>query len=175
MLTLVFPRPEHEALWRDILFEIENAGEDIIPYALKFGLHDYGEYLKKITAIHNDDGIAPLVPSTIYFLMEESEDRIIGAVDIRRRLNEKLLQSGGHIGYGIRPAMRRGGYATRLLSLALLKCSEIGLEKVLLTCDKENTASSGVILRNGGVLENEFLEENDSITRVTQRYWITLR
>ena len=56
------------------------------------------------------------------------------------------------------------------LRLALPFCRQIGIEKVLITCDKENTGSAKTILANGGVLENEVPEEN----RVTQRYWIML-
>lgn len=65
----------------------------------------------------------------------------MGAVNIRHRLNEKLLNSGGHIGYGIRPSERRKGYASVLLALTLEITRDMGLNKVLLVCDKGNVAS----------------------------------
>ena len=40
-----------------------------------------------------------------------------------------------------------------------------------MTCDKINTASAKTIIKNGGVLENEFV---NSEGQIEQRYWITL-
>lgn len=60
--------------------------------------------------------------------------------------------------------------AKEMLRLALEKCKDINIEKVLLTCDKENIASSKTIIGNGGVLENEVSEGE----RITKRYWISL-
>lgn len=42
-----------------------------------------------------------------------------------------------------------------MLRLMLCKCKELGIDKVLLTCDKENVAYAKIIIHNGGVLENE--------------------
>ena len=107
----------------------------------------------------------------MFFLYDEERDRFLGAVNIRHYLNDELLQSGGHIGDGIRPSERRKGYGTKMVGLALLECKKLGIKKVLMTCDKDNIASAGTIIKNGGVLENEFLNEDGEIE---QRYWITL-
>ena len=109
------------------------------------------------------------VTGSVYFAMAGST--IIGSIAIRNYLNESLLKTGGHIGYGIRPSERRKGYGTKMLALALEKCRELGFDKVLVTCDKDNTASAKTALRGGGVLENEITEEDGNIV---QRYWITL-
>lgn len=109
------------------------------------------------------------VPSTTYFAVVG--DRIVGTVQVRHELNEFLLKSGGHIGYGVRPSERRKGYATKMLTLALQKCQKLGIKKALVTCDKGNIASAKTILKCGGVLENEVAVENGNIV---QRYWITL-
>jgi predicted acetyltransferase len=85
-------------------------------------------------------------------------------------LNESLLLNGGHIGDGVRPSERRKGIATKMIALALDKCKILGIERVLMVCDKENIASAKSIIKNGGVLENEVVV--DSI--VEQRYWIEL-
>lgn len=81
------------------------------------------------------------------------------------------MQKGGHIGYEVRPSERRKGYATEMLRLALKKCVDLGITKVLITCDKSNLGSAKTIQNQGGVLENEFLEENGELA---QRYWINL-
>jgi len=110
------------------------------------------------------------VPSTTYFGVVNS--RIVGTVDIRHKLNDYLQKFGGHIGYGVRPSERRKGYATKMLSHALEECRKLGLEKVLLTCDKGNEASAKTITKNGGILENELVQDDG---RITQRYWILLK
>jgi predicted acetyltransferase len=96
---------------------------------------------------------------------------ILGSVNIRHCLNEDLLFRGGHIGYGIRPTQRKKGYATLMLGLALEKCREMGLKKVLVTCNQDNIGSAKTIRNNGGILENEVTEENGTVIK---RFWINL-
>ena len=103
--------------------------------------------------------------------MRRDESHILGATSIRHYLNEDLLQTGGHIAYGIRPSERRKGYATQQLTLALQKCGEMGIARVLITCDDDNVGSAKVIVHNGGVLENKVSEDTGQLVR---RYWINL-
>ena len=62
-----------------------------------------------------------------------------------------------------------------MLKLMLCKCKEQNERKVLLTCDKENIASSRTIITNGGRLKNEV---SDIVglgkSGIIQRYWIYL-
>ncbi len=110
-----------------------------------------------------------LVPADSYFMVNES-GKIIGTVQIRHTLNEYLLNYGGHIGYGIRPLERQKGHAKVILKLALKRCLELNIRKILITCNKGNIASAKTIIANGGVLENE-IPEGD---KIKQRYWITI-
>lgn len=111
-----------------------------------------------------------LVPASNFLAVRQADNRLIGFIDIRRRLNESLFQFGGHIGFSVRPCERRQGYAKEMLSLALSKCRAYGLRRVLITCRKENIASARTIQSCGGILENEFFKEGE----LYQRYWITL-
>ena len=54
--------------------------------------------------------------------------------------------------------------------LALDECKKLGIEKVLMACDKENIGSAKSIQNNGGVLENKIAVDGV----VEQRYWIEL-
>jgi predicted acetyltransferase len=81
-----------------------------------------------------------------------------------------LLLNGGYIGDGVRPSERRRGIATKMIALALDECRKLGMERVLMVCDKENVGSAKSIQNNGGILENEI--EVDGV--VEQRYWIEL-
>ena len=81
------------------------------------------------------------------------------------------MNFGGHIGYGVRPSVRRRGYATEILRLSLVEARSIGIGDVRLTCDQENIASAKSIIKNGGVLDEEaYMAEHG---HVVQRYWIS--
>ena len=99
------------------------------------------------------------VPAITYFFVDEETDRIIGMTNIRLSLNDFLRSEGGHIGYSIRPTERRKHYATMQLQAALDVCKRIGIKEVLISCDRENLASSGVIKKCGGVLHHEIHSE----------------
>ncbi len=140
------------------------------PYVIfKNDYHDFDRYLEDLETKVETDG---KVPDSVFFLLDTDRDRLIGAVNIRHYLNESLKRSGGHIGDGIRPSERRKGYATEMIRLALIECRKLGIEKVLMTCDKNNIGSAKSIIKNGGVLTGEFINEDGEIE---QKYVIDLR
>jgi predicted acetyltransferase len=57
------------------------------------------------------------VPQT--FLAADVAGQLVGRASIRHGLNQFLAQWGGHIGYAVRPAFRRRGYATAILRQSL--------------------------------------------------------
>ena len=173
-VKLVFPKEQHMDLWKDIVNGIEAAGEEMVPYALSYRQEDYQIFFQKTIEYHNGINLKGWVPGSTYFLMDDKESRIFGAVNIRHALTQDLLNKGGHVGYGIRPSERRKGYATLILGLALEKCRELGIKETLITCDKNNTGSARTIQKNGGVLENEIIEEGENAVDIVQRYWIQL-
>ena len=96
-------------------------------------------------------GLEPqYVPQTIYWLY--INDRPVGYGKLRHRLNEKLLEYGGHIGYTIRPSERNKGYGKLILEELLVKAKELNIDEVLVTCDQNNTSSRKVIEANNGKL-----------------------
>lgn len=113
-----------------------------------------------------------LVPATQFLAVREDDGRLVGMLQIRHCLNEWLGKFGGHIGYSVRPRERRKGYAGEQLRLALPRCKDLGLARVLITCIQENEASRKVILKNGGVYEDTAFEPNRKV--YLERYWINL-
>lgn len=139
------------------------------PWAIfKNDHHDFNYYLEHLELKESTED---LVPDSVFFLLDEDRDRLLGAVNIRHYLSDSLLKEGGHIGAGIRPSERRKGYATEMIRLALTECKKLGIDRVLMTCDKDNIGSAKSIIKNGGVLENEFVNSDGD---VEQRYWISI-
>ena len=147
----------------------EKNGTNRSPWAIfKNDYHDFDYYLEHLEIKEAEDG---KVPDSTFFLLDTERDRLLGAVNIRHYLNEALLKDGGHIGDGIRPSERRKGYATEMIRLALLECKKLGIDRVLMVCDKDNTGSAKSIVKNGGILENEI---KDLEGNIEQRYWIEI-
>jgi predicted acetyltransferase len=96
-----------------------------------------------------------------------AEEEVVGFLALRHELNAWLLEEGGHIGYSVRPSRREQGHATRALALAVRRSAELGLDRVLVTCDEDNLASARTIERNGGVHEDT--------RNGKRRYWIVTR
>ena len=169
MLQLVKLTADNHPLLIEMMDEWTAAGEKIVPYAIrKVDYHDFDSYAASLEVGHDRD--ESLVPDSTFFCLDDERNIFVGAVNIRHWLNEGLLLNGGHIGDGIRPYERRKGFGTKMISLALEECRRLGIDRVLMVCDKENIASAKTIMNNGGVLENEIVVEG--ITE--QRYWIDL-
>lgn len=143
--------------------------QDFSPYVIrKNDYRDFDFYLEHLEVKTHDGG---LVPDSVYFCLDTDRDSFVGAVNIRHYLNGNLYPFGGHIGDGVRPSERRKGIATKMIALALDKCAKLGISRVLMTCDADNTGSAKSIRNNGGVL---FMEEADEDGTVEQCYWISV-
>ena len=104
-------------------------------------------------------------------LVAEVDGEIVGRTSIRWELNDFLGTLGGHIGYAVRPAHRRQGYATEILRQSLDVLRARGVRRILVTCDEDNLASARVIEANGGVLES-IVPHVDAGEPPRKRYWI---
>lgn len=91
-----------------------------------------------------------MVPQTSYWLYDD--DKVIGYGRIRHYLNDKLIETSGHIGYAIRSTERGKGYGDRILSLLLEECKKLNISRVQIGTNSDNVASNKIILKHSGVL-----------------------
>ena len=148
--------------------------EDAIDYIREFleygseingagGLHrfldDYEGWLKKLDLDYIQVPNEERVPARTYFLVRESDSRIVGMINIRLALNERLSHYGGHIGYSIRPTERGKGYNNINLYLGLKVCRKYGIEQIFMDADLENPASWKTMEAFGGVRIREYYDD----------------
>lgn len=133
-------------------------------------MNDWYEWIQK--AEHRETCPDGWVPDSQYLCLRRKDNRLIGMVDIRHELNDVCLNLFGGIGYSNRHSERGKGYASVQLELAKALCREMGMEKLLVTCHKDNLPSRKTIQRCGGVLENEVIDPRNG--DILLRYWISL-
>lgn len=168
-LKLIKPCSEYKKQICDMLDEWYSTGEKIVPYSIRrLDYHDFEYYCGNLEIKNTSGG---LVPDSTFFCLDTDRNIVVGAVNIRHFLNDSLLLNGGHIGDGVVPSERRKGIATAMIGLALEECRKLGIEKVLMVCDKDNIGSAKSIINNGGVLENEICVDGV----IEQRYWIDIK
>ena len=167
-LRLAPLRARHEQEARAACSELEAEG---FPFLL--GMESsmpWDDYLARMAANRCGRRLrAGQVPST--FLGAFVDGALVGRTSIRHELNPFLEREGGHIGYAVRPAHRRRGFATAILRQSLVVARAAGVEEVLVTCDDDNVASATVIERCGGVLEDVVPPEAGGTP--LRRYWIS--
>lgn len=111
------------------------------------------------------------VPSTTYFAIRISDNKLVGVIDLRHHINHPILGTwGGNCGYTVRPSERGHGYAKEMLRLNLQNAKALGIKKVLVTCYHSNKESEKVIRANGGVYEKTVVVDGIKI----QRFWINI-
>lgn len=132
---------------------------------------DFETYVEKEKGKARGENLPPgFIPETRFWLVDGNE--YVGETGIRHYLTPHLLQIGGHIGYVVRPSKRKLGYGKLILKLGLEKAKEMGIEKVLLTCDITNEGSRKIIEGNGGVFENAVPNPGNPDKA---RFWIDVR
>jgi predicted acetyltransferase len=142
---------------------------DEFPFLLNWDPGEpWADYVRKLDGYrYGVDLPEGWVPST--FLGAFVDGELVGRASIRYELNDFLTNFGGHIGYCVRPAHRRHGYAGEILRQGLVIARAAGVDRVLVTCDDDNAASATVIERNGGVLDDVRAQPDGPPRR---RYWI---
>lgn len=107
-----------------------------------------------------------------FLLIRKEDNKVVGALNIRWNLSEKMKLFGGNIGYGIRPTERRKGYNKINLYLGLIEAQKMGLDKVKLVCDASNIGSVRTMESLGAALEKTEIDSYDGV--LTSVYWFNV-
>lgn len=122
-LELVFPTKEYKKEVEEYLQEFLDNGENEI--AGDGGLDRIKDFDKWLEKVKNDLSIDTIdkdrIPATVYLTIRKSDKKIVGNLQIRHFLNEKLLNYGGHIGDSVRPSERRKRYSNRTNKIGIRK------------------------------------------------------
>lgn len=171
-LKLLLPTSEYKDQIMDYKKEFIENGDSMDGTAGLRNCETFEEWMDVVYDNMSEETVREgLVPATTFIATyHDDKARLVGMIEIRHILNDYLFKYGGHIGYSVRKTERRKGYATEMLALALKECKNLSINKVLITCDKDNIPSAKTIINNGGILEDEVLEGDG----ITQRYWIFL-
>ena len=169
MPRLIAPDVSYHASWLEGSAEFDGAHRDgagAEDWPLK-ELEDDQSFLRFVDALVNDARPESprkpgYVPCTYLWIVDG--DTFLGSLAIRHELNDFLFNQGGHIGYSVRPSARRRGHAAAALANALPIARELGIARILLTCDEDNAGSRATIEKNGGIYEDS--------RNGKRRYWI---
>ncbi len=133
-------------------------------------LDDYDAWLIKLSNDRSRNLSKMHFPTETYFLVRESDDSIVGMINIRLTSNDSLIDRSGHIGYSIRPTERRKGYAKINLYMGLKCLNEHNIDVALVFCVKSNLASSKTMLSLGAKKYDE--SYSDKYKEVIEKYKI---
>ncbi len=168
MLNFYLPTEQNREDVLSFYNEIEKSGGECIGIG---NYKDYDLWLKGMQNRHTGKNLPDGYVRENFYLCYE-DDFLVGVFSLKFELTDFLLNFGGHIGYATRPSERNRGLATQMLKQGLEISKQFGFERILCVCDEDNYASEKVILKNGGVLENELFDPDEQV--VVKRYWIEL-
>lgn len=159
MIKLVEPSLEYkEQIWdfRKEVFEKE-PNEDRFAGCYGLNICDSPEEWIDFCEMRNDSELCKClvhdVLSKTFLVIRETDNRLVGIIDLRYESCNPIVEEWGHCGYSVRPSEQRKGYGTEMLRLNLEKAKEVGLQEMIIVCDVTNIASEKVILANGGILQ----------------------
>lgn len=133
---------------------------------------DFESFLRQIASEQQERELAPgWVPCSQYWLV--SDGRLLGCSRLRYWLTPELAYEGGHVGYDIRPSARGRGFGTIMLALTKERAAAMGITRLRITCDEDNTASIRVIEKNAGILDA--VVPSRTRDKMICQYWVETR
>ncbi len=173
-MELVIPTMDYELAIKSFRDEFLKTGDDMDGCLSLAKIPEIQDWIKQVESFSSEKTCSKdYVRVTQFLYLRKSDNKVVGVIQIRHYLNEFLEKYGGHVGYSVRPSERRKGYATRMLKGILPLAVELGFDKIVVTCLRENQASIKTILNNGGVYQSTVHEPERDV--YLNRYSISLK
>ena len=164
-LYLEIPSERHEAEYIRMIDRWEALEDNIQPELIRRNGTPYAKFLEWCEDDRTTGSmLSTKTPCTLFFLTDAAGE-IYGGIVMNHANTHR-----GHLHAGIAPWNRGRGMGTRMLALALTKCREKGFEYVEIVPHKGNERAVATIVKNGGILTEEFCEGEIR----SQRYRIDL-
>jgi len=159
MLVLKKPSYDLREAILDYKQEFFEQGETNINGSCSLAHYDnFDEWLQFVTSIETLE-LRDGVHASTFFSVRQTDNKIIGSIQLRHSLTSELWQHGGNIGYGIRPLERGKGFGKEQLYLVVDMARQMNIQELLITCDKANIVSCRTALSCGAVLLDENIYE----------------
>lgn len=170
-LTLIEPDALYKLAFYEMMADFQSAGESFFHDYTDMVSQDFSGYVRFLRnqAVPASTSAGSL-PQSTYWLLYQNQ-KIYGVSRLRHSLSPSLDLHGGHISLAVQPTMRRKGLGTTCLRLTLQKAHQLGLKRVLLTCDAGNLASIKMIRKCGGQLDHR---DSEISHPSTYHFWINL-
>lgn len=166
-LDLISPSLDLEVEFTDMVREFVDAGEQAYVHEDVLFNEGFAAYVAWLARGERGE-LEGLVPWSAFWAVDASTGALVGMCSLRHGLSPRMAQFGGHIGYRVRPAMRRRGVGTALLRLTLDQARARGIDSALVVCTPENFGSQGVLRRHGAVFDGEVSTQGQRLWR----YWV---
>jgi predicted acetyltransferase len=131
---------------------------------------DFEAYLSWLRCRCRAAQAGPGVPAMSVYWLADRRGRVLGSARLRHWLTERTYRVAGHVGYDIRPSMRRKGLGRLQLDLVCREARRRGMVRLLLTTDEANLPSRKLIEACGGLQDRSLIRKG----RRHLRYWIWL-
>ncbi len=115
------------------------------------------------------------VPEYKFHMIRPGTKVVMGSIQLRVALTEKLEELGGHIGYEVYSPYRGQHYAARSCRLLFPLLRRLAIDPVVITCDPQNTPSVKTIESLGGqIMHTKVVEIEPGINRWTSVYHLSV-
>ncbi|OGT36667.1 MAG: hypothetical protein A3F12_00075 [Gammaproteobacteria bacterium RIFCSPHIGHO2_12_FULL_38_14] len=114
-------------------------------------------------------------PHFVLFLIEKNNNEFIGVVELHH-YNKKMHAI--HVGYWANPTKSKQGYITEAVEACTnYLLNEVGLRKIIITCDADNLSSRKIPERLGYVLQSVMLNDGRDLNteKIKNTLWYTRR
>lgn len=124
--------------------------------------------------VKKEKGLVPGYPESFHYWSVDN-GKFIGEFQLRPDLDDDLMIGIGSIGYSVRVSEWGKGYGKEILKQGLDTAKNFGIDKVLLTINDNNIASSHICETCGGIMIDKItVETEDEGIHIKRRYWIYL-